>query len=178
MGKQLEFKEQCSGRSGKEPVVNHVAYSHSHSFSQRQSPSAVLLAQLSGAHDQLVMEMENLDRLTHGPEPDPGELRVGRWRISQASLRRRSLAARIYDFLSNRLDGADLQQVKEVQAGDQDMMRKSARHVCAWTMQAIGGNWQGYCEASQEIRAHMQTHILLERQSLYPLLEKLAARGV
>jgi hypothetical protein len=158
--------------------VNQVAHPHSHNFSQRQSPSAVFLAQLGGAHDQLVMEMENLGRLTQGPKPDPGELTAGRWRISQASLRRRGLAARVLDFLSNRLDGADLQRVKDVQVSDQDMMRRSARHVCDWTMEAIGKDWQGYCAASHDIRAHMQAHILLERQSLYPLLEKLAARGV
>jgi hypothetical protein len=147
-------------------------------LTQRQAPAASLLAQLSGAHDQQMVEMENLERITHVPQPESGELTAGRWRISQASLKRRSLAARIQDFLSNRLDGADLQSVKKVQLADQDMMRRSARHVGAWTMQAISKDWQGYCDASHEIRAHMKAQILLERQLLFPLLEKLAERGI
>jgi hypothetical protein len=147
-------------------------------LTQRQAPAASLLAQLSGAHDQLMVEMENLERITHVPQPESGELTAGRWRISQASLKRRSLAARIQDFLSNRLDGADLQSVKKVQLADQDMMRRSARHVGAWTMQAISKDWRGYCDASHEIRAHMKAQILLERQLLFPLLEKLAERGI
>ena len=158
--------------------MNHAAYQHSYRFSQRQTPSGVLLAQLNGAHEQLIVEMENLDRITDGPPPELGELTASRWRISQASLKRRSLAARVYDFLSNRLEGADLQQVKETQAQDQEMMRRSARHVCDWSMQAICRNWQGYCDASHDIRIHMSAHILLERKSLYPLLEKVAGRGV
>lgn len=147
-------------------------------LTQRHAPSAVLLEQLSGAHDQLIVEMENIERITHGPQPEPGELTAGRWRISQASLRRRTLAASIRDFLANRLDGADLESVKKVQLADQDMMRLSARHVGAWPIKAISKDWRGYCDASDFIRAHMRTQILLERQLLFPLLEKLAERGV
>jgi hypothetical protein len=157
--------------------MNQAARQRSRNFRQ-QTPAEVLLALLSGAHDQLIIEMENIGRITHGPQPEPAELTAGRWHISQASLKRRTLAVRVHDFLFNRLDGADLQQVKKVQMADQDMMRLSARHVGDWTMQAICRNWQGYCEASHEIRAHMKAHLLLERQSLYPLLEQLAARGV
>lgn len=147
-------------------------------LTQRHAPSAVLLEQLSGAHDQLIAEMENIERITHVPQPEPAELTVGRWRISQASLKRRTLAASIHDFLANRLDGADLESVKKVQLADQDMMRLSARHVVAWPMGAISKDWQGYCDASDVIRAHMRAQILLERQLLFPLLEKLAERGV
>ena len=147
-------------------------------LTQRQAPSAVLLGQLAGAHDQLMVEMENLERITHEPQPEPGELTAGRWRISQASLQRRTLAASIHDFLANRLDGPDLQTVKKVQSADQDMMRLSARHVGAWTMQAISRNWQGYCDASKAIRSQMRSQILLERELIFPLLEKLAERGV
>jgi len=158
--------------------MSHAVCHQSRNLRQHQTPSRVLLVLLSGAHDQLIIEMENVGRITHGPQPDPAELTAGRWHISQASLKRRSLSARVHSFLSNRLDGADLQCVKRVQMADQDMMRLSARHVGEWPMQAICRNWQGYCEASHEIRAHMKAHILLERRFLYPMLEQLAARGI
>ena len=130
-------------------------------LTQRHAPSAVLLEQLSGAHDQLMVEIENIERITHGPQPESGEITVGRWRISQASLKRRTLAASIHDFLANRLDGADVESVKKVQLADQDMMRLSARHVGAWPIKAISKDWQGYCDASDAIRAHMRTQSCL-----------------
>lgn len=155
-----------------------VAFEHSCRFSQRPSQSRSLLVQLSSAHDHLVAEMEKLDCMTIGPLPDVAEITNGRWRIAQASLRRRTLASRTFDFLAGRLDGSDLTRLREVQAADQEMMRRSATHVGSWTMRTICRNWQGYCDASRDIRMHMKAHILLERQSLYPLLERLADRGI
>jgi hypothetical protein len=133
---------------------------------------------LSGAHDQLVVEMENLERLTAGPRTDNGTISTGRWRISQASLRRRTLAFRIFDFLGERLDGDELAQLRSVQSADHDMMRHSARHVGNWTIRTIGEDWQAYCQASRDIRAQMKSHIEFERATLYPLLERLAERGI
>jgi hypothetical protein len=133
---------------------------------------------LSGAHDQLVVEMENLERLTAGPRIEDGTISTGRWRISQASLRRRTLAFRIFDFLGERLDGDELIQLRTVQSADHDMMRLSARHVGNWTIRTIGEDWQAYCRASRDIRAHMKSHIEFERATLYPLLERLAERGI
>ena len=158
--------------------MNRVAYQHSYSLPQRQSESWTLLVQLASAHDQLADEIENLDRLTNGNEPDPGEITSGRWRISQASLKRRSLACRIFDFLAERLDGADLATLKTAQAADQQMMRRSADHVGNWTIRKICSDWQGYCAASRQIRNHMKAHIQMERQSLYSLLERLAEQGI
>jgi hypothetical protein len=134
--------------------------------------------QLAGAHDQLIVEVDNLERITLGPQPDHAEITTSRWRVSQASLRRRSLASRVFDVLAQRLDGNDLVRLREVQSADQDLMRRSAAHVGNWTMQSICRDWTGYCHASRDIRMHMKSHILLEKQSLYPMLERLAERGI
>lgn len=154
------------------------AHDHSSHISQRQSSSWPLLVQLGSAHDQLIVEMENLDRMTLGPLPELSEITKGRWRISQASLRRRSLASRAFHFLATRVDGMDLVRVKNVQIADQEMMRRSATHVGNWTTRTICEDWDGYCKASRDIRMHMKAQVLLERQSLYPLLERLAGRGI
>jgi hypothetical protein len=158
--------------------VARLAYRHSYDLSQNHSQSWTLLVQLSSAHDQLLTEIENLDRITFGIQPELSEITTGRWKISQASLRRRSTAMRVYDFLADRLEGPDLAALKMAQSTDQEMMRRSASHVGKWTTQAVCGNWKGYCNASREIRMHMKSHMLLEKQSLYPLLERLAERGI
>lgn len=155
-----------------------LAHQHSYDLSQNHSQSWTLLVQLSSAHDQLLTEIENLDRTTLGTQPELSEITTGRWKISQASLRRRSTAMRVYDFLADRLEGSDLAVLKMAQTTDQEMMRRSASHVGKWTTQAVCENWKGYCSASREIRMHMKSHILLEKQSLYPLLERLAERGI
>jgi hypothetical protein len=158
--------------------VIHLAYRHSYGFPQSQSPSWTLLVQLRGAHDGLLAQMENLDRMALDPQPELGEFTTGRWRIGQASLRRRSIASRAFDFLADRLDGEDLAQLKKVRFADQDMMRRSAAHVGNWTIEAICRDWNGYCRASHTIRAHMKSHMLYEKQWLYPLLERQAGREI
>ena len=155
----------------------HLAYRHSHGFPQSQSQSGTLLVQLRGAHDGLLTEMENLDRMALGPQPGLGEITTGRWRIGQASLKRRSIASRVFDFLADRLEGEGLAQLRKVRLADQDMMRRSAAHVGNWTIEDICRDWNGYCRASRTIRAHMKSHIQFERQWLYPLLERLG-RGI
>lgn len=158
--------------------MGRLAHQHSHKVLQKHSRSWTLLVQLSGAHDQLIAEMETLDRITLGTEPELAELTAGRWRLSQTSLRRRSLASSAFDFLAGWLEEVELGRLKEVQSSDREMMRRSARHVGNWTIRTISEDWQGYCRASRDIRMHMKSHILLEKQSLYPLLERLAARGI
>ena len=155
-----------------------LAYLQNDEVSKCPSQSSALLVQLSSAHEQLLGEMDNLDRLTLGSQCELQMLATGRWRIGQASLRRRSLASKTFDFLAGRLDGMDLMRLREVQTADQQIMRRSAAHVGNWTTQTICQNWKGYCEASRDIRMHMKAHILLERQSLYPPLERLAERGI
>lgn len=143
-----------------------------------KSASAILLTQLKEAHEQLLVEMENFDRLTYGPLPDAAELTAARWRISQASLHRRILSSKILDFLAERADDCDAIGLRAVRSENQLAMSRSAQHVHTWSLQAIRQDWKSYCEASRNIRMHMKTNILSEKQSIYPILETLAARGL
>lgn len=134
--------------------MNRLAYQHSLSFQPEEGQSSPVLVQLGSAHDQLMVEIENLDRITGGERPELGEITTGRWHISQASLRRRSIVSSVFNFLASRLEGTERERLKMVQAADQQMMRRSARHVGDWTMQTISSDWRGYCRASRDIRAH------------------------
>lgn len=155
-----------------------AAHQQRYGIPLQRSASAMLLIQLNGAHDQLLHEIENLDRLTLGPLAAPSDLGAARWRISQASLRRRTLSLRILDYLADRVDGREAAILGKLRLENQLAMSKSARHVYLWTRETICEDWKGYCTASRDIRLQMKANILLEKQTLYPILERLAARGL
>lgn len=141
-----------------------------------KSAAAALLSQLGQAHEQLLREMENMDRITLGPIPDARELTAARWRIGQASLRRKTLSAGILAFLADRVDARNAGTLKVLRSENQLAMSRSTAHVYGWTVQTISRDWDRYCRASRDIRMQMKANILLEKQSLYPLLERLAGR--
>ena len=136
-----------------------------------------LLNLLKGAHDQILREMSTMDAIAGAAAPDQS-IAAARWRLSLASLRRRSLAAQIIDILWMRVEGEELEQLKQIRAADQQLQSRSATHVLKWSAKAIGDDWPGYCEASRGIRAQMDAHISLEQAKLVPLLEGAARRGL
>lgn len=140
------------------------------------SAAAALLSRLGEAHEELLREMENMDRVTLGPIFDARELTAARWRIGQASLRRRTLSASVLSFLTDRVDDRDAGALKLLQSENQREMSRSTAHVYGWTVRAISQEWNRYCQASRDIRIQMKANILLEKQLLYPLLERLAHR--
>lgn len=129
------------------------------------------------AHEGLIREVENMERITLGPIPSSRELTAARWRISQASLKRRTLSTGILDFLADRVDCGDVEALNILRSDNQRAMSRSAAHVYHWTIQAISQDWERYCQASRDIRMQIKTNLLLEKQSLYPILEGLASRG-
>ena len=143
-------------------------------ISPKQSSAWILLVQLKEAHEELGWAIEHVDQLTRGPQPTDDALANARWRISQASLRRRVLAVQINDFLGARLHGQDLASLGALRQSDQQLVRHSGLHVRTWTIHSIRPDWAGYCAASREIRMLMKSHLRLERQILHPLLERLA----
>jgi len=143
-------------------------------ISPKQNSARILLVQLKGAHEELGWAIEHVDQLTSGPQPKDDAIANARWRISQASLRRRVLAVQINDFLSPRLYGQDVASLAALRHSDQQLMRHSGLHVRTWTIHSIRDAWDDYCAASRETRTLMQTHLLFERQLLCPLLERLA----
>lgn len=151
-----------------------VAHNLSVDLSPNSSAARTLLVQLYGAHDHLLRAMDSLGTVAAGPQPEVAEITTLRWRLSQASLRKRTLCASIHDFLGTRLDGLDLIRLREVQASDQEMLRRSASHVGKWSTHTIGQDWPGYSRDSCQIRMHMGAQIRLEKQTLYPLLQRLS----
>ena len=157
--------------------MHNVAPDNREMSSVAPTPPSTLLVQLRGAHDALLQEMANLEQVTRGPLPELARFAASRWRLSQASLRRRSLSARVVQQLAGRVEGPERENLAAFQQADRGMMQRSAEHVRNWTNEAIVQKWASYCEASRLIRQHMDAHVSLERQLLYPMLERLAAGG-
>ena len=149
-------------------------------FEQRnkQCVSRSLLGQLAEVHDQLVREMENMEGITRKLRPDESTFANARWQISQASLRKRALVARIIEFLAARVAKDTTHAVVAVRTTDQQLVRKSALHIRTWPLDLIREDWRCYCEASRTIRSYMGAQISLEKQTLAPLLRQLADRGL
>lgn len=135
-----------------------------------------LLAALRDAHAGLRVEIGNMDSITQGRTADSLAYASARWKISQASLKRRRLAAAARQFLLAAGTDADGTQLSTLENAEQQMMRRSREHVGKWTIARIDLDWAGYCAASRLIRWHMDAHLLLERKTLFPLIERAARR--
>ena len=138
--------------------------------------AGMFLTNLQAAHQALLGEMANLDVLTREAALDSLRFTSARWKVSQASLRRRTLSARIREYFRARGTADEIRELAELENSDQALLRASADHVRTWSAQAIREDWPGYCQASRQIREQMRQFIALEQRRLYPLLEKAAGR--
>ena len=104
------------------------------------------LNELKEAHESVLGAIGELAELTRGSVPSKGELASVRWRLSAASLSRRLIWGRIHAFLSRRVsDPAVDRDLRHLQETDMRLMRTSTEHVGRWSLEAILGDWAGYC---------------------------------
>ena len=141
--------------------------------------SPTMLAELREAHRQLHIEVANMEAITRGPQPDADRLAKARWRISQASLRRRLLSARIRDALLPVVSVEDRVLLNSIQKADLALHSKSRAHVSTWTTERdrFEQDWQGYCKAAQLMLSHTRAHITLEQRILCPIIDIAERRG-
>jgi len=135
-----------------------------------------LLSELRNAHKKLIGQLMAMDALTSAKAVDPTLCATGRWRLSQASLGRRLLAARICDYFLPRLEPDRRARVKAVADADRALLRVSSTHLGHWPATAVHADWTGFCSASREMQRRTHAHIVLEQQVLYPMLEDAARR--
>ena len=139
----------------------------------RERPAASsLLVELREAHEVLIAAMNEMDRLTRQSEADPSCFANARWRISQASLARRTLWGVIFRHLLPRANPDEVVGLERLATADPEMLRHSANHISMWVLSKIEADWKGYCEASMAIRWRMKACLGAERRILYPLLER------
>jgi hypothetical protein len=137
----------------------------------------VHLAKLQESHRDLLAQMANMEAITSEGDYEVARLANGRWKISHASLVRRTLASRICEYLLPRCEAAEILALKDLQAADRDFLRASADHVGKWRAEQIAADWRGYCRASREVRRRMHAHIAVEQRVLYGILERAVRLG-
>ena len=133
-----------------------------------------LLSELRGAHRRLIAEMAAMDRLTAEPLADLTLCATARWRLGQASLQRRLIAARITDYFLHRLDGRPREQLQDLAIADQALLRESSAHLVRWSTRSLSGDWPGFRRDSRDMHRKKHAHIIREQELLYPVLEEAA----
>lgn len=131
---------------------------------------AELLIEFQKAHANLLNAMTDLDGVTNEPLPQRERIINSRWRISRASLARRSLWNEIYAYLSYDSSEANHAELRRLQESDRALLRSSSEHVSEWKIDAVVKEWPSYCAASNAIRWKMKAAIGMERRLLYPML--------
>lgn len=129
-----------------------------------------MLAELKDAHAGLRRAMSDLDTLTRGPLPTRERIINSRWNLSRASLARRTLWGRIYNYLSSHAAKEDVADLGRLREDDMALLRSSSEHVARWKITTVVEEWPAYCEASRAIRGKMQAAIGAEQRLLYPML--------
>lgn len=128
------------------------------------------LAELRGAHAQLLESMAALDAITDSP--NALDYRQARFKLSSTSLSRRMLWQRIFKNLEPSASAAEATALAELHAADFELLRASSDHIAKWPTERIEERWKEYCEASRAIRVKMKSAILAEGRVLYPILER------
>jgi hypothetical protein len=140
----------------------------------RSALHGAFLRELQEKHERLFAAIATLETLTRQSEADWPTFCEARWRTSEASLARRTLAGRIIDHLLSSAEEREcvaLKALKSLKASDQDMLQFSARHVRRWPLSAIQNDWKAYCRDSRLVRARMVKFLREEEQILFPMLE-------
>lgn len=135
-----------------------------------------MLGEIRHAHRNLIAQIEAMDAMTAGDLADPVLFASGRWRLSQASLGRRLLAARVCDYFLPRLGPDKRASLVQLIAADQALLKDSSAHLCRWTTEHVRGDWTGFRTASCVMWRKTYAHIASEQRVLYPMLEQAAAR--
>lgn len=114
--------------------------------------------------------MAELDTLVRGPVPPKNDVIDARWKISRASLARRTLWYSIHRHLSTRVAGQNAIELKRLYENDMILLRASSEHVAKWSIAAVMRDWEGYGVASNAIRWKMKAAIGSEQRVLYPMM--------
>jgi hypothetical protein len=129
-----------------------------------------LLDELREAHSAVRDCLREMDVLTSRDRLNLADLTSARFRISKASLIRRSLFTTACAALGRLGPDCGKAVVESLRRLDSQMRVKSTSHVEHWTAKRIASDWPGYCAASRELRADMDKQLTTEEALFFPLL--------
>jgi hypothetical protein len=138
---------------------------------------ADLLAEVENVYAHLIDCLTEMREVTNGPVPEPFRYTRARYRISNASLKRRQLFDRICRLLEPRLSAANAARLRELRQKDREYLRHSASYVTKWTPAAVFASWQSYSSEAKDIQRHMQQVVEEQLRLLTTLLMRYGYAG-
>jgi hypothetical protein len=128
---------------------------------------ADLLNRLQLAHEAVLRNLALMEAATAGDHPDPASYAAVRLRLSQASRQRRSAFAQLCESWKN-LSARERAIADDLILDERRLTAQSSAHVRTWTREAIQADWEGYRNASAQIRSAMRDRIAREQILLFP----------
>ena len=129
-----------------------------------------LLQKLKATHLELQISLHDMEALTTSPAVSRSLYSSARFRISNASLKRRAIFRAVCDKLSEVSAAEDANVIARLRQSDAALVKHSAKHVREWPANRIEADWKGYCKASGSIRRAMTQELRAVEQNLFPLL--------
>jgi hypothetical protein len=133
-----------------------------------------MLKKLEALHAELVELIGELERLSEGSTPRMNTLVDVRLKLTRASRRRSQfLETVVYPLIAARGTATDQQKMSALRDEGVSARMNSTHHISQWTPAHIQENWEGYWEASAEMRASMRNRVAKESAILTPILKAL-----
>ena len=142
-----------------------------------RQPSNDLLTEVEKVYGHLIDCLTEMREVTSGPLPEPFRYTRARYRISNASLKRRQLFDRICSHLAPRLSIADAARLRTLRQKDRAYLHHSATYVTKWAPEAVFASWPSYSEEAKDIQRHLQEVAEEQLRVLTPLLMRHGCAG-
>lgn len=121
-------------------------------------------------HRQLLEMLDELEVLCASSHPDEAALAALRYRLTRTSGARRRLIEKLCVQLQMAVPKVEVAAISALRESNIAAMTSSSDHISTWSLREIMKNWQGYCQASQQMRRSMRDQIEVEKTALYPYL--------
>jgi hypothetical protein len=153
-----------------------MEYAYTPEGSERQVTTD-LLSGVEKVYGHVIDCLAEMREVTDGPVPEPFRYTRARYRISNASLKRRQLFDSICTRLCPLLPLPDAAPLRALREKDREYLRHSANYVTKWTPTAVFDDWQSYSKEAKGIQRHLQQVVEEQLRVLTPLLIRCGYAG-
>jgi hypothetical protein len=132
-----------------------------------------MLDALRQIHEELNAALLQLENVANKAAPDESALAQARLQLSRTSGRRRRLIDAICNRLLSAAPPGDADRIRALRDRNATQLHASTGHIGKWGLREIIADWPGYQQASAAMRQSIRDLIRDDRQTLYPLLQRL-----
>lgn len=135
-----------------------------------------MLAEWLERRDTVMRLMNDYRVLCAAPAPDPAALSRGRWLISNASRQRVAwLAIAVHPVAERLADSPGAAAWRAVEHDAPAHRQRISGFLSRWTMEAVIGDWSGYCRSGAELHRDITHSFQAEEQAVRLLAAEMEA---